>query len=372
MSHVSQSQPIVHILAGDAWGGKEAQVLAQLTSEGSSRRLAQVLMFNSGRVEERFREKNIDVQVESESQNFFLLSTSCRDRLRSISPALLVAHGYKEMLVACYCSRALGIPFVTVFHGRAEPLAGFSGLKLKLYEYLGLFVSRNFASAIVCVSQALAKDLGLYGVHKVRVIYNSHTRSGLPGESKLEVFPRRPAVYMIGRLVPVKRIDLALEAFKGFLSSGAASLYIAGDGQESARLREKADALLLGDNVQFFGFREDATDLIGDCDIFLLTSDSEGVPTVMLDAIWNGIPIVSTSVGGIPEVMSLFPGYPARLVPAGNRLELVRALEDCRRPGLRESVPQARFAVLERIFSPNSVSAEYESVYAQALGAHGR
>jgi glycosyltransferase involved in cell wall biosynthesis len=101
--------------------------------------------------------------------------------------------------------------------------------------------------------------------------------------------------------------------------------------------------------------------------VFVLCSDSEGVPTVLLEALALGRKIVVTAVGGIPEVIALFPGYPVETVPPGDAALLAGALE--RSLAARREVPAAAADTLERYFSPTVAAAAHAALYRELVRA---
>ena len=128
--------------------------------------------------------------------------------------------------------------------------------------------------------------------------------------SKLEAKRRlgiSPDAFVIGtaaRLVPVKRLDLFLSAAE-LVSKQVSNLavVIAGEGRERASLEAQVSGTSLEKQVHFLGHRHDIYDVLRAMDLLLITSDHEGLPTVLLEAMALGIPIVSRRVGGIPEVV---------------------------------------------------------------------
>jgi len=84
-------------------------------------------------------------------------------------------------------------------------------------------------------------------------------------------------------------------------------LLVAGDGQERAALERAAAPL--GEQIRFLGHRKDVPDLLRACDVFLQTSLSEGFSNSILQAMATALPVVVTSVGGNPELVSADCGY---------------------------------------------------------------
>ena len=101
----------------------------------------------------------------------------------------------------------------------------------------------------------------------------------------------------IGRLEPVKNIALLIDA----MQSVDANCWIVGDGSLKSELEHQVQRLGLNDRVAFLGYRTDARDLIQIADMICLSSDREGFPLVMVEALQAEKPLVSTRVSGVVE-----------------------------------------------------------------------
>ncbi len=165
---------------------------------------------------------------------------------------------------------------------------------------------------------------------------------------------QRFSVLALGRLVPVKGLDTAIEA----VAQLDATLLVAGEGPERARLEQlgrarRADVRWLG-NVT--GPRK--TELLAAADAFVLPSRvlpsgrSEGMPHALLEAMAHGLPVVATRVGGVSELLR--DGTSALLVPPDDpallRAALMRLQSD---PPLREQIRQQARACTEGLLWPN-------------------
>lgn len=129
-----------------------------------------------------------------------------------------------------------------------------------------------------------------------------------------------PTFVVVGRLNEQKNHALLLRAFADPRLAGA-RLLIVGDGDLRAGL--EAQAAPLGPRVRFLGIRRDVPDLLAAADVFVLSSDWEGNPLVVMEALSAGRAVVSTAVGCVPELVSSRTG---RLVDAGDAPGLADAL----------------------------------------------
>lgn len=162
------------------------------------------------------------------------------------------------------------------------------------------------ADAVIAVSQALTHGIPQ---HKAHVIYNGvYTQPNLSVEQKNKIKaqidqqhpylnPEKKIVMCIGRLEPVKNISLLLDAIQGI----DVNLWIVGDGSLRKNLEAKVKQQQLQHQVAFLGFRQDARDLIQLADSVVLSSDREGFPLVMVEALQADKPMASTKVNGVVE-----------------------------------------------------------------------
>lgn len=159
--------------------------------------------------------------------------------------------------------------------------------------------------------------------------YNSGTRKsrealGLPQDKTL--------ITMVGVLRPGKGQDVAIEAAKRLQSQPNAHFVFVGDGENREKLEEQARGLT---NVTFLGQRMDVPDIWRASDIAILPSDSEALPTVLIEAGAAGLPVIASRVGGVPEIIE--DGVTGYLTPPRNPQALADAI--CR---LLENPQQAR------------------------------
>jgi len=110
--------------------------------------------------------------------------------------------------------------------------------------------------------------------------------------------------FFVGRLNAVKDLGTLLRAFAKLPAEvlGRARLYLVGDGPERATLEAERDSLGLAERVVFLGARGDVAELLPAADAFVMSSKSEGLPMVLLEAMAAGVPCVATAVGGIPQL----------------------------------------------------------------------
>ncbi len=122
-----------------------------------------------------------------------------------------------------------------------------------------------------------------------------------------------PLVFALGRLVPKKGFDLLLRAFAEVVKTiPNAQLRLAGDGPQRVQLTELTDNLGLTENTTFLGAiaKDEVRRELGNCDTFVLPcridpdgGDVDGIPVCLMEAMACGIPVVSSPISGIPELI---------------------------------------------------------------------
>jgi len=149
----------------------------------------------------------------------------------------------------------------------------------------------------------------LYGIQKCRVISNGipTDRYGRPQTPPKEWRAREGfgdddvLFVCVARFAPQKNHAMLLKAFRqGPASDPNAHLVLVGEGILREQLEEQAKYLDVDRQVHFLGLRADIPDVLGAMDVFVLSSDYEGNPLSVMEAMASGLPIVSTAAGGVP------------------------------------------------------------------------
>ena len=250
---------------------------------------------------------------------------------------------HANWLAGAKIARYSGKPFIVTLHGSGT--AGrFSDLGLA--ERSPGLVRRLLrpARAVICCSQALAvsmREIGVANVHEIPYGVEIPHATGPEDEP--------PAVMFAGRLSPEKRIDVIAAATEGL------PRIVAGDGPLRGLL---PDTLGFVPQNELFGLYDRAA-------VVLLTSEREGLPNVVLEAMARGKTVVSTPVGGIPSVIE--DGVTGLLVAVGDaqatRAAVERALAD---PGLRKKIGAAARERVREYCSWDTVTEQTLEVYAEA------
>jgi glycosyltransferase involved in cell wall biosynthesis len=224
----------------------------------------------------------------------------------------------------------------------------------------------------VGVSEEVALSLKrLYGIQQCCVV-----RNGIPtnhyAQPKIsrsqwraaEGFREEQVLFVcVARFAPQKNHALLLKAFsQGPASDPNAHLVLVGDGILCEQLKELAKSLGLADQVHFLGLRTDIPDVLGAMDVFALSSDWEGNPLSVMEAMAAGLPIVSTAVGGVPDLFA--NGKEGFLVPQGDAQGLVNCMNSLlSKPEARQSMGAAAAGRARQSFDVLAMIGAYEELY---------
>lgn len=185
------------------------------------------------------------------------------------------------------------------------------------------------------------------------------------------------------RLHPEKGYEYLFQAMTDLKQrfSGKVKLLVAGVGPFLPRYQEMVRSLGCDDVVSFLGFRKDLPDLMAAVDLFVLPSVAEAFGLVLAEAIYLGTPVVSTNVGGIPEIIE--DGIDGVLVPPANAPELAEAItallnDPARRKGLagvgcEKVLSKFHFAEMVRSYEAiyhQIVGNQLEEINSESLGRH--
>jgi glycosyltransferase involved in cell wall biosynthesis len=171
----------------------------------------------------------------------------------------------------------------------------------------------------------------------------------------------------VGRMELAKAYPTLLHAFARLDRGSAGTLLICGSGSLHEKLVELAQSLGIAQSVRFLGLRKDIPDLLSAADAFTLSSDSEGLPLVLLQAAAAGLPIIATDVGGNGEIV--IDGSNGRLVPAGDPERYAMAMREIQSQPVeqRRKLGDAGRRRVESMFRTDRVVDRWENLYAELL-----
>ena len=245
--------------------------------------------------------------------------------LRTLRPAIL--HTYNLSTVEYHVAAALaGVPVrIHAEHGRdAGDPQGLNRKHNLLRRLMQPFVDR-FIPVSGDLQRWLRDVVGLADAKNVAISNGVDTEHYRPGQAPTGAF----VIGTVGRVQDVKHQAGLVDAFIALRAllpqqHDRLRLVIVGDGPLRAQLEAKVAQAGLGAAVTLTGARSDIADQMRSFSLFALSSIAEGTPVTMLEAMACGLPVVSTAVGGIAELVQ--EGVTGALVPSRDADAMARAL----------------------------------------------
>jgi glycosyltransferase involved in cell wall biosynthesis len=240
------------------------------------------------------------------------------------------AHDYKTDLIALLLAKSDGVIPLATSHG----WTGHSGRERRLYYPLDKQILRAFPMTIA-VSEQIRSELLRAGARpdRVRVVLNGIDHRAWRRERAAEARARLRigigrgdlVIGAIGRLEPQKRFDLLIEACARLRAEyPALRLLIAGDGSLRSDLQWLADQRLPNGACRLLGHQDDVVTLHHGFSVFVQSSDYEGTPNAVLEAMALETPIVATAAGGTAEIVR--HALDGLIVPPRDVAALARAI----------------------------------------------
>lgn len=277
---------------------------------------------------------------------------------------VLVGHGGRTLVAGAICGLVARRPFVYRVIG--EPTAWVDGRARRWW--VSWAMSR--AVAVICYHEGVLGDLEELGVSlgRVHVIPKGiDVRSYTPPDERRRLAARStlhlgtglgPVVLYLGALVPRKNVE---QVIRSTAALPQATLLVVGDGEHRTALEALAGQC--GVDARFFPSTEDPSPFLDAADLVALTSRTEGVPTVLLEAGLVGLGVVATAVGGVPTVIDDATGLIVELDDIPGTAAAIADVADRR----QELGSRARQRVLER-HDIDDVAGSWQDLLRRAAG----
>lgn len=286
------------------------------------------------------------------------------------------AHDYKTDLLALMLAFSDAIVPLTTSHG----WTGHSAMERRLYYPADKLLLRRFPK-VIAVSGEIRSELVRWGCRpeRVQVILNGidHLKfrrdaSRIAGaRAALALRADEIAIGAVGRLEPQKRFDLLIEAFASLRETvPGVRLFIAGEGSSRPALEALITEHGLHDSCRLIGHTSDVAAFHHALDMFVQSSEYEGTPNVVLEAMAFETPIVSTDVGGTAELVR--DGHDGLIVPPRNVGRLVEAMRQVLSdPGAAAARRSSARRRVETVLSFDARMSALERIYEQLVGGRG-
>lgn len=286
--------------------------------------------------------------------------------VRRFKPDVLHSHIFLSDLFARLNKPAYA-RVVTTLH-RDEPWWTDRNFKSRIKRYLESVTAKKLTDRFIAVS-AIAKKVAIDKLKvdkkKVSVIMNGvDINSFSKGERSINPFP---IIIQVARFYPEKAHQLSLMAFKDILDIYPnAELWLVGDGPLRKSIESLGGVLEIKDQVRFLGIRQDIPDLLHKADVFLLSSEREGLPISILEAMAAKTPIVTTTVGEIPRVLE--DEISGLLFKSGDVESLTRQLIRCLQDKtLSEQLVKNAYQLVRSKYSIGATTDAYLKEYERAI-----
>ena len=324
---------VLQVIGGGEIGGAERHLLTLMRLMDRERFTPELLCLCKGPFAGLCREEGITTHEVVMRHKLDLATVApIRRLIREQNIDIVHTHGVRANLVARMAGRAENVPVATTFHSvlRYDYSSSAEALVARALTRL----TNNRTDTFIAISGAIKEDLVSMGVspQRIQVIYNGLDVSLLtPGDSpdivreNLGITPGQRVVAMVGRLHVVKGHIFLLQAAQRIITQHDNVVFLlVGEGPERRTIERTIRELGLEDKVVMTGFYPNMSELYPIMDMLCLPSLMEGMGLVLLEAMYFGVPVVATQVGGIPEV--IIDGESGLLVDPGNSEALTMAI----------------------------------------------
>jgi glycosyltransferase involved in cell wall biosynthesis len=257
--------------------------------------------------------------------------------MRRVRPEVVHTHTAKAGWVGRWAAVLAGVPVrVHTFHGHV--FSGyFSPAKTRLFLWLERIAAR-LSSRIITLSDSLKAELAStyhitrpdqievlpLGLNLGPLHQNPSPQGHL--RARYGLGPEHILIGVVGRLVPVKNHALFLQAAQMSLPQHPLwRFFLVGDGELRPALETQIEALVLGGRAFITGWESDLGPVYGDLDLVTISSDNEGTPVSLIEALAAGVPVVGTDVGGVGDVLG--PELAAYVIPPSDAKAMLAAWE---------------------------------------------
>jgi glycosyltransferase involved in cell wall biosynthesis len=284
---------------------------------------------------------------------------------RRVRPQIVHANSSKAGFLGRLAAVAAGVP-VRVFTAHGWAFKAHDGLAAKAYLWADRLMSPLTTTTICVAESELRAGLRARTCRAARtVVIRNGVALGPPPPRR----PQRPGapveLLSVGRLRAPKDFTTLVRAVAA-LAPGSVRLRIAGDGPDRAAVADEVARLGLDGAVELLGARDDVADLLAGADAFVLSTDSEGLPMSVLEAMAAGLPVVASAVGGVPELVR--DGETGALVPPRDPKALAAAIAGLAADaGLRARLGDAARRRAEREFALPTFQRAHLDVYRDGL-----
>lgn len=293
-----------------------------------------------------------------------------RKIIDSFKPDLVHSHTLYSHLLVFFCSyMKKNYKLIASDHGTYTAT-------LKFYKRMFLFkVMSPIADLVTNVSNASCESYisqNIVSRNKMRTMYNGvdikkfnySLQQRIKIRRELKVNDQTKIIGFVGRISKEKNLPNLINAVA--LLSLDYKLLILGDGPELVNIKELVNDKKIGESIIFLGKVENPSEYYSAFDVLVLSSDTEGLPTVILEAIASKCPVVATDCGGVKEI---FPNNYNYIVPKSDSFNLSQKINDILNleKNTIERVIDSNYRKLSTIFSLKNGVNQWLDLYKELL-----
>lgn len=363
---------IVHVSTQCGWHGGEEQI--RLLCEGLRERGHRIVI--AAHSEGVFLERMLQADFEAVALNAggrnLRSIWKLRKLLQATNPDVVHFHDPHALSCGGLAAWGLNVPARVVSRRVDFPIRS-------AWRY------HRLADCVIAVSNAVANVCRASGISSSRlhVVHDGvdpgRAKSGdrQRGRASLGLDDKTRLVLTVATLTDHKGHKYLLQGVPSVLRERPDTIFaFAGDGELRAELAREVQQLQIENHVRFLGFRQDIPDLLHAADLFVLPSHLEGLGSSLIDVMFARRPIVTTTAGGIPDVVGGWSDVDAPvalLVPPKDSLALSNAiLQAIHNPRALETMVDRAYLRAGRFFSAEQMVAGSLKVYEQQLSAAAR
>lgn len=298
--------------------------------------------------------------------------------MRQWQPDIVHTHTAKAGFIGRIAARLAGVPLVVhtfhghVFHGYFNPI------KTRFFIELEKFCAK-LSDHIITISDRLKTEILEFGItypehiqiiplglelNRLNTVCQSklfHQEFGLTPDIKL--------VGAVGRMVPIKNLHLFLDAAAiAHQQNPLIRFVLVGDGELRTELENYAEKLNISQVVIFAGWRRDLAQVYADLNAVVISSNNEGTPASLIEAMAAGCPVISTAVGGVPDFVK--NGETGRLVPPRDPVALAAAMLNLfAEPQKTEQMAQKAKNMVLKQYNSERLVADIDSLYQSLINS---
>ncbi|MFT6735720.1 MAG: glycosyltransferase involved in cell wall biosynthesis [Polaribacter sp.] len=299
---------VLHLRSSAGLYGAE-HVILNLTQPATVKCKHHVVVF------ENHLNSNEDFYRAAQERNIKITKLNCNSKLDlgSVFTLLKLLKKHQSNVIHCHDPKSVFYAFLaTIFNKKIRKVVTMHGwVKNDSNMRFNNFIEKlclPFFNKIIAVSEEIKEKLISASLSKSKIIYIANaidTNKFIPLIKSEEIKSKTIKLLIVGRLSPEKGHTNLLTALSVLNKKSITSwqLTIIGDGELKDTLREQAEDLGLIKQVQFLGVKKNTLSYYQKNDIYVSSSLSEGMPLVVLEAMSCQVPVISTPVGAIPDLI---------------------------------------------------------------------